>query len=343
MKYNGAQQDPRSEIEKTKDYQHSELFGAYSPVVWAEKTTFNQGTIRNQDGSGSCGGFSAAVALGMNEKNDNGVYVNLSPAYIYKLRTNVGEGMYMPDLFNIMVKNGSPRDTLLSSDNLNEEQINSMVFTDEQKKEALLFKGMNYLTVSKDIHSIAEVISKGHTPIILLRCQVEEWTEYPKVLYPEKTTSFNVNHFVPAVDFTLINGKQHIVVQDSWGSQYGKNGLRFLSEEFIKVRVETVMYIIDLPTRKKSTVRPQYAFRNVMSFGMKNRDIQMLQRVLQYEGFFPSEIAVTGYFGSVTAKALVKWQVKQGILHFINEQDMRKVRAGALTIAKLNELYENIL
>ena len=119
MNYNGAIEDTRIDELQKLDWKHEELFGMSSPVEWKEVSKIPKYTIRNQDGSGACGAFSACVALGRNEEFDNGKYVNLSPAFIYNLRVDkTREGMAMFNLFDIMKNYGSILDEALSSDNL---------------------------------------------------------------------------------------------------------------------------------------------------------------------------------------------------------------------------------
>ncbi len=339
--YTGALDDFRTQEEKNKDWKHEELFGSSSYVEWKEVSKTPKYTVRNQDGSGACGAFSAVVALGRNEEKDNGKYVNLSPAFIYQKRADkTREGMAMVNLFEIMRDHGSPKDESLSSDNLSENQIHMVNFTNEQVEEAKKYRSEGYLFIDKNIDTIADVISKGHTPIFLLRCMIDEWTQEPTVLYPEKTSDFNVNHYVPCVDFGTLNGKKVIVVQDSWGSRFGANGLRFIDNDFLQKRIAVVGYTIDLPTEEQTIPKPKYQFQTVLNFGAKSLTVQKLQEVLQYEGFFPKDLTPTGYFGSITARALLKWQLKHGIADFQHEKDIKRIRAGLKTTKLLNELYE---
>ena len=342
MNYNGAIEDTRIDELQKLDWKHEELFGMSSPVEWKEVSKIPKYTIRNQDGSGACGAFSACVALGRNEEFDNGKYVNLSPAFIYNLRVDkTREGMAMFNLFDIMKNYGSILDEALSSDNLSEQQINSITFSDSQKEDAKKYRAKNYLYSDKDINTVADIINKGHTPIFLLRCMIDEWTSEPKVLYPSQTSGFNINHYVPAIGFGLLNGKKVIVVQDSWGSSFGANGLRFLDEEFIKSRVSVVGYTIDLSTEEQTTSnKPIHEFQAPINFGQRGTAVAKLQEILRYEGFFPADPTIKlGYFGSITAQALIKWQLKHGINDFKDIKDLKMVRVGLKTLAKLNELY----
>ena len=45
-----------------------------------------------------------------------------------------------------------------------------------------------------------------------------------------------------------------------------------------------------------------------LRIGMKNNDVKILQQLLINEGFWESEVGVTGYFGPVTKKAVMKFQ-----------------------------------
>lgn len=343
MEYNGAR-DTRTAEEKKKDWQHEELFGSSSPVVWSEDDgNFKvYSPIRNQDGSGACGGFSGNIALGINEFYDNGTFVALSPAYIYTNRKNKdSEGMELIDLMTILTTLGSFPDPDLKSDNLNEQQINALTFTTTQKKQALKYRGKNYLFAPKDIDTVADLIQKGYAPIFLLRCMGDEYTEYPQVKYGDRSlTNFyqwNINHYIVGTGYGMKNGKKYISVQESWGVGALPKGLRYFSEEFLRDRVQLVVYVIDLKTEE--TDKPELTFATPLSFGARSEEVKKLQEMLRYEQFFPSNVDLTGYFGIITARALRDWQVKHGIMDFAKEKDLTKVRFGNKSITEANKLY----
>lgn len=339
-KYNGALIDTRPQTEKEKDWKHEELFGfAAVPLQWVEKTNWKQYTIRNQDGSGACGPFAMAIALGRNEEKENGSYINLDPAYIYNKRSNrPAPGMNMINMFELACSIGMPGDVALASDGKNDEELAARTFSNEQVQYALKHKGLNYVFIRKDIDAIAELIAKGITPIFIVRCQIEEWTTTPTVLFPEKTKDFNINHFNPFIDFGLINGKKVLVHQDSWGSSYGANGLRFMDQAFLDKRVETVGYVVDLPN-EKPVEKPHYFFKKNLSYGIMNSiEVSHLQDILKYEGCLNEKIPSTGNFLDLTRLAVMKLQRKYSIA---SESDIIKANGnfGPLTRAKINSIY----
>ncbi len=308
--FTGVAEDTRSNLEKSLDWKAEDILGTAGPYTWK---VFNLDEIpkygiRNQNGSGECGPFSTTKALGINNLMEKGKFVHLRPEYIYIKRANTGAGMWMQDMFKIACDHGAPLDPDLKGDNLTEDQANSYVPTDKEKVEALKYRGKNYVFMNpRDIDAIARAIDDGYTPIFLLRCDISEWTAEPFVNHSFKSP-FNINHFVPATYAGMRNGVKTIVVDDSWGSAYGANGHRFLSEDFISTRVENVGYIIDLPDE---LLPPPFKFEKNLYMGMRNTDVLLLQKRLVKEGF--ATFVPTGYFGVLTGAAVVRYQKAKGI------------------------------
>lgn len=301
----GVAEDPRNSIQKSLDYKHEDLFGV-APYTWKDfdEAKIPSYTIRNQNGSSQCVAFSLCKALGIN----NPPYKDLRPEFIYTKRANTGEGMWLQNAFDIAIKHGAPEDPTLKGDNLTEAQGNAYVPTEEETTQALKYRGKNYVFIDKNnIDEIARVIEQGHTPIFLVRCDITEWTAEPKV-NPKFTFPFNINHAIPCIYAGMRNGVKTFVVSDSWGSSYGKNGLRYLSEDFIKTRVEAVGYVVDLP---EELLPPPFKFTKNLYIGMRNADVLQLQKRLVKEGY--ATFTPTGYFGVLTQQAVIKYQLAKGI------------------------------
>jgi len=337
--FTGVLDDTRTENEKLKDWTHEELIGYGAPVSWEEREP-KKYPVRNQDGSGACGAFSSSVALGRNEEKESGKYVNLSPAFIYQKRSNKdGAGMNIADMMEILKTHGSPLDEDLSDDNKDDKYLDSKQFNQYKVEEAKKYRAKNYVYMSKDINEMARVISEGKTPILLLRCGIKEWITTPQLI---KNTR-EINHYVPCVDFVLIDGVKYIVVQDSWGWSGGKNGYRFLSEEFIKNRVELVVYTIDLentPIVEPITTKPVYYFKSSLEKGtMNNEDVKALQRILKYEGCMDQSVPSTGNYLNMTCLAVKKLQLKNQIASVKEIESLQGARCGSKTLFYLNRKY----
>lgn len=312
-KYIGVVEDPRSEEEQSKDWKVEDFFGS-SERVWKErgKTKWMKPLyIRNQDGSSQCMAYSGAKHLGINDMRENGDFVNLSPTFIYQKRAVKAEGMYMQNLLDIMVKHGSPKDDWFPCDDLGEDEINNAPLPSESViEEALKYRGQAYVqTPAFDIDRIAQAIDTSGSCIIIIRCNIKEWTEYPFIDPKVTQADWNVNHAVCCMQYGKIDGKRHILVEDSWGSRYGKNGQRWLSEDFIKERMFAGGYVIDLAN---PDITPKYNFKTDLKLGMVSSDVKMLQKILILEDCMTEAQASTGWgiFGQRTHNAVKQLQEK---------------------------------
>lgn len=341
--FTGVVEDPRSPEEKNQDWNHDELFGA-GTYEWPTKpqSSWKSYPIRYQNGSGECGPFSTCKALGINNKNETGEYVNLNTAFIYNKRANSGAGMWMQNMFDIACTYGAPLDPALTSDGLTDEQAAQITFTVPQSNQALQYRAKNYVFVPINIDTIASIVDAGYTPILLLRCAFKEWTAEPFVDPSVVEADWAVNHFVPVVDATMYNGKKCLIIEDSWGQQFGYKGVRIVQEEFINKRVFACGYLIDL--KNEETSKPTHTFSQALIYGSTGPEVIAWQKVLQYEKFLATNTQAgaplpLGSFLSMTAQATKKWQVAHGIMDYANEKDITKIRVGPKSILEANKLY----
>lgn len=342
----GALEDPRTLEAQTQNWDHSELFGA-GPYIWKEKPVneWKNYPIRNQNGSGKCGPFSVVKILGINNLKENGgEFVNLDTDYVYGFRTNDGSGMWMDEVLNLGCKVGSFSDPLLLSDNNNDQQsaVRFSTFTDEQKAEALKYRGKNRVYITTGFDDVARALDMGFSPMIRLNCAIHEWTTEPFVDSNVTPQQFDIRHFIVVVDATLYKGQECLIIEDSWGSSYGMNGRRIISRHFFNNRITNAGYIIDL--RNEDIEKPKHIFSLVLTYGSTSPEVLWVQKILQYEKFLPTHLAdgtvlVLGRFGPLTARAVKDWQVAYGIMDFANIIDMRKIRFGLKSIAMANSIY----
>jgi peptidoglycan hydrolase-like protein with peptidoglycan-binding domain len=72
---------------------------------------------------------------------------------------------------------------------------------------------------------------------------------------------------------------------------------------------------------------------------MENDDVNALQKILQYEGFFPSDKGTTKYYGAMTASGVMQFQTKYCVAANDEIEYLQGRQVGPKTLAKLNELY----
>ena len=136
---------------------------------------------------------------------------------------------------------------------------------------------------------------------------------------------------VPA-NYTLWKGEKALVIDDSCAihSTLNQTGQRIFTESFLKARSYGFLGLIPASNTDK------YNFSHILTYGLTNNpDVIALQNILKKLGYFPADIPSTGNFFSVTANAVLKFQVANGILDFQNSP-LTSVRVGPKTLALLN-------
>jgi len=322
----GALIDTRPEAEKAKDYRFSEIVSAVEPVVWTEKSQseWRKFPIFNQNGSGSCVAQTLRKQYGVYLWLNTGVWVDLSASHIYQRRVNrPAAGMGGTDAFEIAQK-GTTLEQFAPSENMTDVQMDSVSVVPFMEKIGETFKLGAYVTVSPtDIDTVASIIQRtGKAVMVWFYFTYPEWTDTPTVLDPALNlyAQSTLKHSVAAVDFALVNGKKCLIIDDSWGLAYAMNGQRVITEDFFNARNFFAAHFQNFAFEEATVLRPRY-----------DGSVSSLQDRLKFEGVFPSNVESTGFFGTITTKAVKAFQAKYGIeqVGFV----------GPKTSAKLRELY----
>jgi hypothetical protein len=323
--FDGALHD----TEDIRDYKREEI--AFTGVpVWKEKKEYKHYTIRNQFNSYSCVAQSVATLLeALLEKNGKGVPVSALPIYVK--RTNVGGGMSFREGMDIGSKNGSTLEYLVPSQDMNEEQMNDASnITMFDHCVADIISGASYLAVPFDFNAIASVLDDGNPMIVGFVWDYNEWDrEFPEI---RETSKKQYHHSATIVDYALINGVRYLVIQDSWGKNKGKNGLRFINEKWLSRM--TACWYYDLFLLKETPIGNKDSFDKDLEFGMRDNDVVRLQDFLKEQGYFPINTESTGYYGAITVKAVRDFQLENGIISSAKD-------AGAGRFGPLSRKYVN--
>lgn len=364
----GALIDTRPEEEKENDYQFGEIVAAANPVNWVEKpqSAWRKFPIFNQDGSGSCVAQTLAKLLGILYWLKNQLYVHFSATHIYQRRSNKPSGgMAGVDAFNIARK-GATLEELVPSQNMTDSQMDGTEIPQYKQDVGSVFKIGNYVSLPiKDIDMIASIIQTTSKAVMVwFYFKGDEWTDEPTIKYPnlDLYAGDTSRHSVTAVDFALYQGKKALIIEDSWGQSFGLNGQRVITEDFFRVRNWFAAYPINFafddqtqPQPSPGPAKPKYTFTKPLEFipwdSAKNQpsnvalhesqkaDVVALQNILKYEGHFPSNVTSTGYYGSITAKAVYAFQVAHKVAPLSELDSLRGRRVGPKTIKVLNEIY----
>lgn len=366
----GANIDTRSEEEKSKDYHFAELVTSAAPVVWTTKppAQWRKFPIYNQNGSGSCVAQTMAKLMGILYFLKNGVYVHFSATHIYQRRSNKPSGgMSGIEVFKI-AQQGVTLEELSPSQGMTDDQMTNAKIDDYKVKVGEIFKIGNYIVLPlKDIETVASVIEQtGKGVMIWTYWKNDEWTEIPSIKYPglSEYEPGVGRHSTAVVDYTLYEGEKAIIIDDSWGTSYGKAGQRVIKESFFKERNFFAAYPMNFafddqtqpsPQPQPTPGKPKYTFTqplvfipwdnannqptNTISHENQKSDVKALQDILKYEGFFPVNVDSTGYYGSVTAGAVLEWQLKYSVDDVATLNSLMGRNFGPKSMIKMNSLY----
>jgi len=349
QKGTGALIDTRPQEEREKDFKFEEIVASADPVNWVEKTQseWRKFPIFDQNGSNACVAFSLSKILGIMHQVNEGEWIDFSPGFIYQQRANKpGSGMGGVDAWEIVRKNGALLDVFFPSQGKNDDYLDSYQVKDYERQIASIFKISNYVVLPiKDIDTIASTIQKtGKAVMVWYWWNYDEWDiNVPTIKYPDliKETAAG-RHSVSAVDFTLYQGKKALIIEDSWGKNYGINGQRIITEDFHSQRNFFAAYPINFQFEVSTTVKPSYTFNNDLKYGMTNNsEVKILQDALKYFGFFPINTDSTGNYFGLTAKAVYNWQVKYQVAPIEELNVLQGKVFGPASRAKMNELLND--
>ena len=84
-----------------------------------------------------------------------------------------------------------------------------------------------------------------------------------------------------------------------------------------------------------------YTFTQLLQKGFANSEVRELQQTLKNDSLIYPEGLVTGYFGSLTEKAVQRFQAKYGVINYGTPATTGYGLVGKRTRAKLNEVFDN--
>lgn len=334
--FTGVLDDTRPIIEKKKDWIAEEVMSV-APAKWrvVNENKWDKYSVRDQDGSGSCVANATAKMLEVKRYKGKGDIIQFSHAPIYKRRINAPSGgMIGANALDIAVKYSSCKETDMPSMLKNDEQIDSMPFPENYedlnnwvKPNAYLSLGFNF-----DFETVASYREAEGAVLLFVSTNYDSWCKDIPVSDGKAKT---FNHGIACVDNFIFNGVKYLLIEDSWG-KFGKyNGQRLITKEFFEN-----MYFAGILTDFKydvSDLPEKYVFKNFMLYGQKSDDIVHLQDFLKSKGFFPTNQISTGYYGNITAKAVLKFQIANNVASLKELTDLQGKACRSKTLLALNK------
>jgi hypothetical protein len=232
--------------------------------------------------------------------------VKFSAEWIYRHRLPKIAGMVGTRAIQITKEIGNLHDALYPMCTTDDE-IDQAPIDPWMADEAKLYRTNDepILVPTNNIDVLASIIQATDKPIMTwFEFRADEWRTVPAISGYTPNMRHSVTLIPPKnageMTFGMYEGEKAIVIQDSWGLQYGIAGKRIIKESFLK----------------KRNIFNQYDMRfkfDVSSRAHYDGTIISLQKCLQSLAYFPSNIAFVERIGPATQEALHKFQQANGL------------------------------
>lgn len=354
----------------TRDYKWSEVGFGTAPFDWnvgydieAElRIKLNNPNfkfpVKDQDGSGSCGGQAWSYYGGALEAYYTGSFEERSAKFIYAQTYVAPAGS--PGRENcIVTKNqGWAREAVLPSYDNGQPpgeafMQRSQDISDIVRQDAARAKSLSYSNADVDIDTIARSIRDSKGIIIgIVGSNNGTWTSaFPN---PPQMSEGRWYHWMYVGKAKILNGKKYIGALQSWGLNcgnfpgcvIGENGWQWISEDYIKTILPgdpygRAIWSTWVLTYNTTPVPPLFThnFQTPISLGQSGDEVVALQKALQIDGDFPISVPTTGFYGDITRRSVLKFQLKYKLdtPAVLNQLAGRSV--GPKTRAHLNLLF----
>lgn len=306
--------DDRPQVLKDKDYSTEEVASA------AAVKTFDNKQIKkitipefNQWYVGSCvphGIWTQLMYEGIVDED-----FNPSQLRTYRKRYNYpGAGSIGTDIYD-KIKEGQSNDFPTPA-KFREADATAMPYVKGEKliKDFTYYQYLDKKTYKLLLDQVPADVAQGKAVAIFIYATDEEWSkEYVEVIEPDYKLDVNseVRHcvcIIPKGDFTR-KGKRWLAVQDS--AKFGGRGLRYIEyDQFFLNRCYFAAKVYagaDVPP----VVVPPIVGKPLVpcEIGDKGDQVLFLQKFLIEQGKLEAQYA-TGYYGALTAKAVLWWQLE---------------------------------
>lgn len=183
-----------------------------------------------------------------------------------------------------------------------------------------------YVFPSITLDTVAQALNAGKGIVLGLHGSNNgTWlTAHPKApVAGEKLWAHYMYGGKARIDFN----KKGIWCKQSWGQNVGDNGWQFLDEDYFASG--SIWGAVTMLYNPVPTTLPQHVFAQDILLGQKGPEVSALQTFLAYDGEF--NLAPTGYFGPITAQAVLNFQIKYKVADLATLEELGGDRVGPAT------------
>lgn len=231
-----------------RDYIYQELAGA---VTYPGGFELERMPVKNQNTINSCVAHSIALIKEVQEYYETGKKMKFSVGWVYGYRLSSqyqGQGMYPKEaLANLKTIGDCLHEDF--PENFEYDALKSLV-TERKNKcmdNAIPYKVSAYARVTT-VSAVKSCIYDKKSPVMIV-CDVYSsfYNTNSSGIVPLKSGALQGSHAMTIIGWTKINNVEYYVVQNSWGDQWGDNGICYIKTDS---NIITDMYTV---TDKENT------------------------------------------------------------------------------------------
>lgn len=290
--------DVRTVEEKSRDYvygQDLQLPGG-SPSKRIKKLPFE---AYDQQRTSSCGAHAAAHARRLETREVT------FPLVWYRSRSNFPKtGMFLKDVLELLAHAKTYLAPANIPQRLTEEYANAMELQDVMADKD---RTREYFSIKPyDANAVWEAVSNGFPTVISFYSTIREWGEEMVPMDEVWPSTARVRHYVVALPNSVHSreGYEWVTVVDS--SRQGGFSMRHIRKDFLEQRMYHGGGFVRATTLK--VTKPKDLPTRNCAYGDKSEAVLALQKYLVTQGLM-EERHTTSYYGNITAKAVLQWQL----------------------------------
>lgn len=321
--------------------------------------------VWHQKKIGACVGFASVKKKQKADYDETKKVIQLSPRFVYAIAKAtdryMGEGTYYRFGVKILQQHGCATEATIPNDSdlPHEEYVYDRDINKIPKsafEEAKQYAIKSYAAVGLSDPELKQAIMEGNGILLGMQLGTSWWTDKrgnyswreQDILPLRSPASIISGHAIYLYGWETINGRTLYWFLNSWSEQWGRNGRGSFFYDEQRPFLTEAWAFVDLPNdwiKEAKDLPPanifRYTFHRDIVFGEKSEEVRSLQIALKIDGTFPKTVAETGFYGTITQKAVKDFQIKYKVASWSELLFVNGRRVGPKTRSKLNELFSD--